>query len=252
MRDLFTTLVKTGTDDGQSAAFTPSRLAFLEQLIETRSSHAVGENGLEQEVQAYLVKSHPSLKSQLEAAVSTTSLLLHSHASFPFTEEAPITKDALIRSIGLLTQSSDYMFSQSADVGRQPAIRTRSKTARMDFLFSALARPESPTGVPTKDDVLDILCRIRYPVPSSPSFSQRRPIADLEPLAERLLPSSASLPSRDDLRVSIASLRPLADICNAMRNDNGAEGEELLIGKESLGRQEFKQWAKAVSDFHDF
>ena len=199
-----------------------------------------------EDLQEYLIQSHPLLHDQTTAASSTIALLLNAHSCFPFTEEEPLTKDSLIRSIGLLTQSSDNMFSQSADVDRKPAIRARSRTARMDFLFSALAQPDLGTGVPTKDDVLDVLCRIRYPAPSSLRYSQRRPIVELEPLAERLIPLYI-LPSRDHLKVSMTVLRPLADICNAMRDDQGAEAEKLLADKESLGRQEYKQWAKAVS-----
>jgi hypothetical protein len=43
------------------------------------------------------------------------------------------------------------------------------------------------------------------------------------------------------------TLRPLADICNVLRNDSGVEAEKLLEGKESLDERDFKQWAKAVS-----
>jgi hypothetical protein len=198
-------------------------------------------------VQAHLLKSFAPLASHIEAAFPTISLLLFSHASFPFATEVPFTKDALLRSLALLTQSSEYMFSQSADVGQEPAIRARSRTARVTFISSVLARPEPPTGVPTKDDVLDVLCRIRYPAPSSPSYSQRRPIAALEPLAGRLLRGSSELSRREGLRVSMPTLRPLADICNVLRNDSGVEAEKLLKGKESLDERDFKQWAKAVS-----
>lgn len=198
-------------------------------------------------MQALLVNGHPTLASDIDVAFSAISLLLHSHACFPFAEQVPLTKDALIRSIGLITKGSDYTFSQEAASGQDPTIRARSRTARMDFVFSALAHPEPPTGVPTKDDVLDVLCRIRYPHPKSFSMQQRMPITELEPLAERLLPASAALPARETLRISVSSLRPLAQICNAMRTDRGVAAEEVLAGKESLDQKEFKQWAKAVS-----
>lgn len=210
--------------------------------LPTNASHEIDVK----DVHAQLVKSHPMFKSQVEAAFGAIVLLLNAHACFPFAEETPLTKDAFIRSIALLTQSSDPMFSQSADVGQQPAIRKRSIAARMDFVFSALARPDRRFGMPTKDDVLDVLCRVRYPAPSNPSFVQRRPIAELDGMAGRLLPSP--LPVKDDWRVSLMHLRPLADLCNAMRNDGGTEADKLLVGKESsgLGREEFKQWAKTV------
>jgi hypothetical protein len=198
-------------------------------------------------VQAHLLKSFAPLASHIEAAFPTISLLLFSHASFPFATEVRFTKDALLRSLALLTQSSEYMFAQSADVGHETAIRARSKTARVTFIFSVLARPEPPTGVPTKDDVLDVLCRVRYPALSSLSYSQRRPITALEPLATRLLPSSSGLARSEGLKVSMHTLRPLADICNVLRNDSGVKAEKLLEGKESLDEQDFKQWAKAVS-----
>ncbi|KAF2446428.1 hypothetical protein P171DRAFT_519941 [Karstenula rhodostoma CBS 690.94] len=246
VHDLFTTLVKSGTDEGQSAAFSEERLEALERVLEATGTDSTGKVAIER-VQAQLVKSHPSLADEVDAASSTILLLLHSHACFPFAKEVPLTKDALIRSIGLITQGSDHMFSQSAAFGQKPTIRARSKTTRMEFVFSALAHPEPPTGVPTKDDVLDVLCRIRYPHPSSFTHQQRRPITELEPLAERLLPQSSASPSRDSLRVSINELRPLANICNAMRDDKGVEAEKVLVGKESLDWNEFKLWAKAAS-----
>jgi hypothetical protein len=238
--------MKDGTTDGQSAAFTPTRLASLERFLDALPTNASGEIDVK-DVHARLAESHPSLKEQVEAALPVIILLLNGHACFPFAEEVPVTKDALIRSIGLLTQGCDHMFSQSADVNQKIAIRKRSMGARVDFIFSVLARHDKRFGMPTKDDVLDVLCRVRYPAPSSPSFSQRRPIADLEGMAERLLPSK--LPDREDWSVSLMLLRPLADLCNAMRNDDGAEAEKLLVGRESLGlgRQAFREWAKAVS-----
>ncbi|KAF1974595.1 hypothetical protein BU23DRAFT_598278 [Bimuria novae-zelandiae CBS 107.79] len=242
--NLFTTLIKSGTNDGQSSAFTPQQLASLEHLLSTLPTNAAGQIDINA-IQSHLSTHHPSLRAHINAASSTISLLLHAHASFPFAEEVPLTKDALIRAIALLTQSSDSMWAQSADVGQQPAIRTRSRTARMEFIFSALARPETRMGVPTKEDVLDVLCRVRYPAPSSASYSQRRPISELEPLAERLL--TPSLPSRDELCVSVAEFRGLAGVCYAMRDDGGVEAEKLLASKESLNRDEFKQWAKAAS-----
>jgi hypothetical protein len=244
--ELFTKLIKCGADDGQSAAFRPEELKTIEHILEATSTNATGEVAIE-DLQARLVQSHPSLGKEVDAASAIIFLLLHSHACFPFAKEVPLTKDALIRSVGLLTQSSDHMFSQSAAFGQEPTIRTRSKTARMEFIFSALAHPGPTTGVPTKDDVLDVLCRIRYPHPTSLTSQQRRSIAELEPLAERLLHPSSDLPSRDSLRVSINDLKPLADICNAMRNDRGVEAENVFAGKDNLDRSEFKQWAKAVS-----
>ncbi|KAL5380527.1 hypothetical protein PMIN06_007860 [Paraphaeosphaeria minitans] len=243
--DRLTNLIKCGTDDGQSAAFRPERLEALERVLGDTPTNATGEVAIEN-VQAHLVKSHPSLANEVEVASPTISLLLHSHACFPFAKEVPLTKDALVRSIGLITKDSDYMFSQEASFGQEPTIRARSKAARMEFIFSVLAHPDPRTGVPTKEDVLDVLCRIRYPHPKSFTAQQRRTIKELEPLAERLLSPSAGLPSRDSLRISISALRPLADVCNSMRDDK-CEAEKFLAGKETLDWIEFKKWAKAVS-----
>lgn len=236
--------MKAGSDDGQSAAFSSSRLAQLEQVLDSLPTNAAGEISID-DVYKHLASNHSYLKDAVPSPSSTLALLLRAHASFPFAGDVPLTKDALVRSVGLLTQSSDAMFAQSADVGNQPAIRPRSKTARMEFLFTVLARPDTKAGIPTKDDVLDVLCRIRYPAPSSPSYSQRRPLPELEPVATRLLP--ASLPSRDGLRVALVDLRPLADLCNAMKEDKGAAAERLLESKEEIGKEEFIEWAKAVS-----
>lgn len=236
----------SGADDGQSAAFTPEKLEALRHLLQEISTKATGEVPIEV-VYAKLVNLHTGLAEEVAAASETIFLLLRSHACFPFAKGVPLTRDALIRSVGLITKSSDHMFSQSAAFGQEPTIRTRSATAKMDFVFSALARPESPTGVPTQDDVIDVLCRIRYPHPKSFTMQQRRVITELEPLAQRLLPPSSALPSRDSLHVPMATLRPLANVCNVMNKDTSAEAEKLLADQESLNREEFIQWAKEVS-----
>ena len=244
MLDLFTAAVRSGADDGQAAAFSGETLARLDGVLGALPTTSEGVIGVEH-VYEELAKSHAYLRDAAEALGRTVALLLGAHASFPFAEEVPLTRDALVRAVGMLTQSSDAMFAQEAECGGKTAVRARSKTARMEFLFSVLARPETGVGVPTRGDVVDVLCRVRYPAPASPTYSQRRPITELEPIAGRLLPEG--LPERDGLRVEMVELRPLADLCNAMKEDGGVKAEEMLEGKKELEKEEFIQWAKAVS-----
>jgi hypothetical protein len=71
--------------------------------------------------------------------------------------------------------------------GKKDVIRKRTPEKRLAFIFSALMWP--PTGLPTHDDVLDVLCRVQYPVHvAAKGQKMRRPVAELASLAERLLP----------------------------------------------------------------
>jgi hypothetical protein len=81
------------------------------------------------------------------------------------------------------------------------------------FINPALAR--SPTGCPTNDDILDVVCRVQYPwYICSKNLDRLRPITDFLPLAERLEPSSLKdLASLGPLPVSL--LEPLRDIAKA-------------------------------------
>lgn len=239
--------MQSGAPDGQSSAYSSEKLNFLTSLISTFSTSESGEISIE-DVHAHLLKSHSLLPSaKLQASLPTLSLLIRAHASFPFPRPALLNLASLVRALALLTSSTNAMFAQSAGLSGAPAIRPRSVTAKMEFLFSVLARPDIPTGVPTKDDVLDVLCRIPYPFSKNPSVLPRMTISSLEPMAERLLQTSTEIPSRQDLRVDTETLRPLADLCNVMRKDSGAAAESVLQDRESLTKQEFIQWAQAVS-----
>ncbi|CAI6339398.1 unnamed protein product [Periconia digitata] len=241
--NLFTDLVKSGAPDFQASAISESELDYLERLLDSFPALEYGGIDLTA-VGSYLIANHPRIQSHVEDVSPTALSLLLGHCNFPFATEVKPSKDALIRSIALLTSSSDYMFSQEADIGSEPAIRARTVTARLEYIFSVLAHP--PKGVPTQDDVLDVLCRIPYPFPVSPTFVSRHTITSLQPMAARLLPSSTDLPSRDSLRLSVAVLRPLADLCNIMITDRGAKAESLLEGKDELNELDFVVWAEAV------
>lgn len=194
------------------------------------------------DVHVHLIKNHPLIQTHIEVAGPTVSLLLLAHCSFPFPAEVPFTTDALIRALGLLTHKSNTLFARNTSNDSL----SYSPKDRMEFVFSALARPEPATGVPTIKDVVATLCRVPYPKRPHRTFHQTHTATSVRPMAERLLPSSTNFPLRTDLRLSISSLRPLADLCNALLNDNGVEAEGILEGKESLDQREFIQWAQAV------
>lgn len=80
-------------------------------------------------------------------------------------------------------------FKQAVGIGKHHVIRTRTPSACLQFIFSSLAHP--PTGTPTHNDVLDILCRVRYPTRTAAKGQLRcKPVEQLSSLVERLEPTT--------------------------------------------------------------
>jgi hypothetical protein len=115
------------------------------------------------------------------------------------------------------------------------------------FLYSALARP--PTGYPTDDDILEVLCRVEYPWYIDFKEEIRlRNIKDFIPIAERLNPSPWKNPSvLGPLPVEL--LEPLRDIAEAFSPRYEERTEDLgFEGAEALTMEEFVKWSEKVRD----
>ena len=124
-------------------------------------------------VMQYVVRAHGETSAVLQQSSNTLENMITSHASFPFSSRAQLTAEALCRSLLLLTHRCASNFRQAAGRGNHDVIR------------KALLCPR--TGRPTHDDVLDVLCRVQYPMRVAAKGQQmRRPVEDLKPLAERL------------------------------------------------------------------
>ncbi|CAI6340858.1 unnamed protein product [Periconia digitata] len=248
VHEMTTELMVSGVPNDVPCIFTSAELALLKQLLGTFSIDKSGELSMD-DIYSHIYQNHPSLRTQVQAAYPIISILFLSHCSFPFTSRVPLTKNTVIRSIGFLTSRSNYMFSYTRKFSSEYAIPRREVLSNIQFIFSALAQPERCTGVPTRADMLDVVSRIHYPLPSNPCMAKRRPISQLYPVADRLLASSSGseLPPRETLTVSVPLLRPLAELCDAIQNDGSVDGWSFLEGKNVLTHEEFVQWATAIS-----
>ena len=119
--------------------------------------------------------------------------LIIAYASFPFSTPVTLTKHALCRAMILLTERGESCWRQGTSKGSKQQIRPRPEKRQLSFLYSALVRP--PSGAPTQDDVLDVICRTAYPcdvigytIISGDNLLDRHHYADFVPLAERLEP----------------------------------------------------------------
>jgi hypothetical protein len=109
----------------------------------------------------HILQQHKENHKALQLNMKNLETLIASHASFPFTKPPKLTADALCRALLLLTNRCESNFKQKVCLGDHTTIRTRTPSARLRFIFSALTYP--PSGAPTQDDVLDVLCRVQYP-----------------------------------------------------------------------------------------
>jgi hypothetical protein len=138
-----------------------------------------------------LSQAHPSKADFVKSMAPMIERLIVAYASFPFSTPVTLTKDALCRAMILLTERGQSCWCEGKSRGDKRQIRSRSLKRQLSFLYSALVRP--PTGAPTRDDVLEVICRIAYPCDVTPhtmisgdDYLDRRHYADFVPLAERL------------------------------------------------------------------
>jgi hypothetical protein len=158
----------------------------------------------------HILQQHKGNLEVLQLNMTNLETLITSHASFPFTRAPKLTADALCRSLLLLTNQCESNFKQQVCLGDHTTIRTRTPSARLSFIFSALTNP--PSGAPTHDDVLDVLCRVQYPAKLAYKGQLlRRPVADLVPLAERLELVKEQAPVANIPAATMGQLRGLVE-----------------------------------------
>lgn len=191
----------------------------------------------------HLTRAYTTKAEVIQSANSILKTLILSHACFPFSSPVLLTKDAFCRAILLLTRRCEINFNQVEGTSSYDVIRERSKQKRLTFIYSALVRP--PTGIPTHDDILDVVCRVRYPTGYyAKGVLRRRPISDFLPLAERLAPlEDKTLP--DLLPVSF--LQPLKSIVEAFLPRQDKPVDDLGFDRrDTLSAEQFMLWATKV------
>lgn len=188
---------------------TPEELECFRSIA---SSITVGtDNQLDMSsVMQHILHQHKENPEALQLNRINLETLIISHASFPFTKTPELTVNALCRSLLLLTDRCESNFKQMVCLGGHKTIRTRTPSARLRFIFSALTNP--PSGVPTQDDVLDVLCRVKYPAQLAYKGQLlRKPVTDLAPLAERLQPCKESVVVENMSAATMQQLRELVE-----------------------------------------
>lgn len=193
----------------------------------------------------YLKEAHGPKAQVIGSASSLLESLILAHAHFPFSEPVHLTRDSLLRAVILLTWLCDKYFRQSVSIDRDDLIRTRSETSRLQFIFSALACPS--TGLPTGSDLVDVLCRLNYPMARRKKPENepiRRPASELQPLGERLQLTRKATVIQP---VATTELRPLADVVALfpLRWEEPVKDVGLQAG-DSVEKEEFVKWAKRV------
>ncbi|KAF1977971.1 hypothetical protein BU23DRAFT_277341 [Bimuria novae-zelandiae CBS 107.79] len=197
------------------------------------------------EVVQHLAKAHGEKAQVIKNAGTFLEALITSHAHFPLTDPAPLTRDTLLQAVILLTWRCDNYFRQRVAVNQNDTIRSRPESARLAFIYSALAHP--PDGVPTHSDVVDVLCRLNYPMGrwAKPRDEPvRRSAKELEPLAARLVPEEDEKVAVD---LTAVELQPLADLVAAFPSRwEGPVSDVGFDGLETVNVEKFLQWSKMV------
>ncbi|OAG02405.1 uncharacterized protein CC84DRAFT_1167459 [Paraphaeosphaeria sporulosa] len=179
-------------------------------------------------------------------AIPALEALITSHAHFPFTNPVMLTRDALLRAVLLLTDHASLPFRQACQVGDDYEIRTHSEKERLRFIYSALAC--SPIGVPTQDDVLDVVSRVEYPWRTwAKGIIRRQLLDDFRPLAERLAPArDVEVPES----LPVKKLEPLRELATAFPLRWGDPAAVVGFGGEgAVTREQFVEWATKVRNY---
>jgi hypothetical protein len=232
----------TDGDEDLYVDVTPEELECFRSIA---SSLTVGtDNQLEMSsIMQRILHQHKENREALQLNMKNLETLIASHASFPFTKPPKLTTDALCRSLLLLTNRCESSFKQQVCLGDHTTIRTRTPSARLRFIFSALTNP--PSGVPTQDDVLDVLCRVKYPAKLAYKGQLlRRPVADLVPLAERLEPVKELAVAETMSAASMQQLRELVEAFPSQYQHFVVDTDVDTSG--SLRVEEFAKWALQV------
>ena len=196
-----------------------------------------------QSILQHVLQEHRENREALQLNMTNLETLITSHASFPFTSSPKITADALCRSLLLLTDRCESNFKQEVGLGDHVTICTRTPSARLRFVFSALTN--LPSGVPTQDDVLDVLCRVQYPAQLAYKGQLlRRPVADLVPLAERLEPLKEQTVAKNMSAVTMQQLKRLVEAFPSPYRHLVVDTDVNTSG--SLRVEEFVKWALQV------
>ena len=194
-------------------------------------------------IMQHITHQHKENRETLQLNMKNLESLIASHASFPFTRAPRLTANALCRSLLLLTNRCESNFKQQVCLGGHKTIRTRTPSGRLRYIFSALTNP--PSGVPTQDDVLDVLCRVEYPTQLAYKGQLlRKPVTDLAPLAERLQPCKEQVVVENMSAATMQQLRELVEAFPSPYQHLVVDTEVDISGDVHI--EAFVKWALQV------
>lgn len=224
----------------------PETLAYFNGLV---AGLGIDSNGhvLVGPIIEYLKNSEPEHKHVLELNATILETLIGPHACFPFSHTVPLTRDAFLRAIILLTGRCKTVLGQGSTGADGPVIRETSSRQRLFFIFSALAHP--PTGKASYDDLLDVVSRLSYPtrVNQSKHMKVHRPLAQLAPLAQRLEPGKSTTVALSPLPVE--ALRPLEKLVAVFppeHQEEGPNGDRSFGDVREVSAEDFVDWGIKV------
>lgn len=221
---------------------TPTELEYFDEVVAGFDIASDGQLQMSS-IMHHLTHTHTTKSDVIQLNASILERLIISHACFPFSSPVLLTKDAFCRAILLLTDRCESNFKQATQTAGHQTMRKRSEQKRLEFIRSSLACP--PTGMPTHDDILDVISRVQYPWLVAPKgIVRRRPVTDFYTLAQRLEPlKDKILP--DPLPGSI--IKPLENLLAAFPPRwNKAVSNLSFEESGELSAERFVQWATKV------
>jgi hypothetical protein len=179
-----------------------------------------------------LSQTFPAHAPHLQAAQPSLSALIYAHARFPFSRPVPLTRDALLRAVMLLTQRGALFFSR-------PAIGPVRRTARdrLRYMFLALAG----VGVVDSESIVEVLVRLPFPLPSHATLGPGKKRSHFEQLAHRLDPPCDVGVKPGQVRRDV--LAPLAALAASF---TGRPEEDAGPATAMVTQEQFLVWADAV------
>jgi hypothetical protein len=179
-----------------------------------------------------LCQAFPDQAPCLQAAQPSLRALLYAHARFPFSRPVPLTRDALLRAVMLLTERGALFFSRPA-IG--PVCRTTRD--RLTYIFTALAATNAGVGVVDRESVVDVLTRLPFPLPSHATLGPGKQRVDFERMADRLDPP-CDVGVEKPVRVTTDVLAPLASLAASFTGEAEVHPYTAMVTLE-----QFLTWA---------
>jgi hypothetical protein len=182
----------------------------------------------------------PKKEHIIQRNASILESLIIPHACFPFSDTVPLTRDALCRTVILLTHKC------KSTLGRRA--KTPLSERRLRFIFSAISQ-HTPAGITSYDDMLDIVHWLPYPAHANrfKGYATPKPRERLAPVADRLEPGKPRSVTLKPLSITV--LKPLEELVQAFKSERNpplADFNPKLPDVSEVSVEQFVEWAEKV------